>query len=80
MLYFRYKEKGEVNMNNKQIERLHKKSNEVVSKSEGIKDLGYVQAHKIIKEYLDLPVSEAEKRDVMTELLLALDKANKTLD
>lgn len=67
-------------MNNKQIERLHKKSNEVVSKSEGIEDLGYVQAHKIIKEYLDLPVSDFEKRDVMTELLLALDKANKALD
>ncbi|AFF28668.1 hypothetical protein [Staphylococcus phage SA3] len=67
-------------MNNKQIERLHKKANEVVSKSEDIEDLGYVQAHKIIKGYLDLPVSDFEKRDVMTELLLALDKANKSID
>lgn len=67
-------------MNNKQIERLHKKANEVVSKSEGIEDLGYVQAHKIIKEYLDLPMSDFEKRDVMTELLLALGKANKSID
>ena len=66
-------------MNNKQIERLHKKANEVVSKSEGTEDLGYVRAHKIIKMYLDLPVSDFEKRDVMTELLLALDKANKII-
>lgn len=64
-------------MNNKTIERLHKKANEVVSNSEGLEDLGYVQAHKIIKEYLDLPVSDFEKKDVMIELLLALDKANK---
>lgn len=67
-------------MNNKQIERLHKKSNEVVSKSEGIEDLGYVQAHKIIKEYLDLPVSDFEKRDTMIELLLTLSKVSKSLD
>lgn len=64
-------------MNNKTIERLHKKANEVVSNSEGLEDVGYVQAHKIIKEYLDLPVSDFEKKDVMIELLLALDKANK---
>ena len=64
-------------MNNKQIKNLHDKANEVVSKSEGIEDLSYVQAHKIIKEYLDLPVSDFEKRDVITELMLALDKANK---
>ena len=64
-------------MNNKTIERLHKKANEVVNNSEGLEDLGYVQAHKIIKEYLDLPVSDFEKKDVMIELLLALDKANK---
>ncbi len=67
-------------MNNKQIERLHKKANRVVGNSENIDDLGYVQAHKIIKDYLDLPVSEAEKRDVMTELLLTLSKVNKALD
>ena len=66
-------------MNNKQIKNLHDKANEVVSKSEDIEDLGYVQAHKIIKEYLDLPVSDFEKRDVMTELMLALDKANKII-
>lgn len=64
-------------MNNKQIKNLHDKANEIVSKSEDIEDLGYVQAHKIIKEYLDLPVSDFEKRDVMTELLLALSKANR---
>lgn len=58
-------------MNNKQIKNLHDKANKVVSKSENIDDLGYVQAHKIIKEYLDLPVSNSEKRDVMTELMLA---------
>ena len=66
-------------MNNKQIKNLHDKANEVVSKSEDIEDLGYVQAYKIIKEYLDLPVSDFEKRDVMTELMLALDKANKII-
>lgn len=66
-------------MNNKQIKNLHDKANEVVSKSEDIEDLGYVQAHKIIKEYLDLPVSDFEKRDVMTELMLALNKANKII-
>ena len=66
-------------MNNKQIKNLHDKANEVVSKSEDIEDLCYVQAHKIIKEYLDLPVSDFEKRDVMTELMLALDKANKII-
>lgn len=66
-------------MNNKQIKNLHDKANEIVSKSEDIEDLGYVQAHKIIKEYLDLPVSDFEKRDVMTELMLALDKANKII-
>lgn len=31
------------------------------------------------KEYLDLPVSNSEKRDVMTELLIALEKANKII-
>ncbi|BDA82433.1 hypothetical protein [Staphylococcus phage vB_SsapH-Golestan-105-M] len=67
-------------MNNKQIERLYTKANRVVRNSENIDDLGYVQAHKIIKDYLDLPVSEAEKRDVMTELLLTLSKVNKALD
>lgn len=66
-------------MNNKQIKNLHDKANEIVSKSEDIEDLGYVQAHKIIKEYLDLPVSDFEKRDVITELMLALDKANKII-
>lgn len=66
-------------MNNKQINNLHDKANEVVSKSKGIEDLGYIQAHKIIKEYLDLPVSDFEKRDVMTELLIALEKANRII-
>ena len=66
-------------MNNKQIRNLHDRANEVVSRSESIEDLGYVQAHKIIKEYLDLPVSDFEKRDVMTELMLALNKANKII-
>ena len=66
-------------MNNKQIRNLHDRANEVVSRSESIEDLGYVQAHKIIKEYLDLPVSDFEKRNVMTELMLALDKANKII-
>ena len=67
-------------MNNKQIKRLHEKANEVVSNSEGIEDIGYVQAHKIIKEYLDLPVSDFEKRDTMIELLLTLSKVSKSLD
>ncbi|UGL60483.1 hypothetical protein [Staphylococcus phage vB_SurM-PSU4] len=67
-------------MNNKQIERLYKKSNRVVRNSENIDDLGYVQAHKIIKEYLDLPVSDFEKRNVMTELLLTLSEVNKALE
>ena len=66
-------------MNNKQIRNLHDRANEVVSRSESIEDLGYVQAHKIIKEYLDLPVSDFEKRVVMTELMLALNKANKII-
>ncbi|WNM52472.1 hypothetical protein CoNPh13_CDS0127 [Staphylococcus phage S-CoN_Ph13] len=48
-------------MNNKQIKNLHDEANKVVSKSESIDDLSYVQAHKIIKEYLDLPVSNSEK-------------------
>lgn len=66
-------------MNNKQIKNLHDEANKVVSKSESIDDLSYVQAHKIIKEYLDLPVSSSEKRNVMTELLLALEKANRII-
>lgn len=66
-------------MNNKQIKNLHDEANKVISKSENIDDLSYVQAHKIIKEYLDLPVSNSEKRDVMTELMLALEKANKII-
>lgn len=66
-------------MNNKQIKNLHDEVNKVVSKSESIDDLSYVQAHKIIKEYLDLPVSNSEKRDVMTELLIALEKANRII-
>lgn len=66
-------------MNNKQIKILHDEANKVVSKSESIDDLSYVQAHKIIKEYLDLPVSNSEKRNVMTELLLALKKANRII-
>ena len=66
-------------MNNKQIKNLHDEVNKVVSKSESIDDLSYVQAHKIIKEYLDLPVSNSEKRNVMTELLLALEKANRII-
>lgn len=66
-------------MNNKQIKNLYDEANKVVSKSESIDDLSYVQAHKIIKEYLDLPVSNSEKRDVMTELLIALEKANRII-
>ncbi|XWX34375.1 hypothetical protein EXQLCQDZ_CDS0015 [Staphylococcus phage PG-2021_5] len=66
-------------MNNKQIKNLHDEANKVVSKSESIDDLSYVQAHKIIKEYLDLPVSNSEKRDVMAELLIALEKANRII-
>lgn len=66
-------------MNNKQIKNLYDEANKAVSKSESIDDLSYVQAHKIIKEYLDLPVSNSEKRDVMTELLIALEKANRII-
>ena len=66
-------------MNNKQIRNLHDRANKVVSRSENIEDLSYVQAHKIIKEYLDLPISDFEKRNVMTELLLVLDKVNKII-
>lgn len=66
-------------MNIEQVSKLHEKANRVVeiAENEYHGDLGYVQAHRIIKEYLDLPMSYFEKIDVMTELMLALDKANK---
>ena len=63
-------------MNREQISKLEDKVNEVVS-NEGIIDgISYVQAHKLIKEYLDLPISNLEKKDVMTEVLLLLNKAS----
>ena len=63
-------------MNREQISKLEDKVNEVVSNKSIIDDVSYVQAHKLIKEYLDLPISNLEKKDVMTEVLLLLDKAS----
>lgn len=63
-------------MNREQISKLEDKVNEVVNNEEIIDDVSYVQAHKLIKEYLDLPISNLEKKDVMTEVLLLLVKAN----
>ena len=63
-------------MNREQISKLEDKVNEVVSNESIIDDVSYVQAHKLIKEYLDLPISNLEKKDVMTEVLLLLDKAS----
>ena len=63
-------------MNREQISKLEDKVNEVVSNEGIIDDISYVQAHKLIKEYLDLPISNLEKKDVMTEVLLLLDKAS----
>ena len=63
-------------MNREQISKLEDIVNEVVNNEEVIDDVSYVQAHKLIKEYLDLPVSNLEKKDVMTEVLLLLDKAS----
>ena len=63
-------------MNREQISKLEDKVNEVVGNEEIIDDVSYVQAHKLIKEYLDLPISNLEKKDVMTEVLLLLSKAS----
>lgn len=63
-------------MNREQISKLEDIVNEVVNNEEVIDDVSYVQAHKLIKEYLDLPVSNLEKKDVMTEVLLLLSKAS----
>ena len=63
-------------MNREQISKLEDKVNEVVGNESIIDDVSYVQAHKLIKEYLDLPISNLEKKDVMTEVLLLLNKAN----
>lgn len=63
-------------MNREQISKLEDKVNEVVSNEEIIDDMACVQAHKLVKEYFDLPISNLEKKDVMTELLLLLNKAN----
>ena len=63
-------------MNREQISKLEDKVNEVVSNEEFIDDVSYVAAHKLIKEYFDLPISNLEKKDVMTELFLLLDKAS----
>lgn len=63
-------------MNREQISKLEDKVNEVVNNEEIIDDVSYVQAHKLIKEYLDLPISNLEKKDVMTEVLLLLNKAS----
>ena len=63
-------------MNREQISKLEDKVNEVVSNEEIIDDVSYVQAHKLIKEYLDLPISNLEKKDVITEVLLLLNKAS----
>lgn len=62
--------------NREQISKLEDIVNEVVNNEEVIDDVSYVQAHKLIKEYLDLPVSNLEKKDVMTEVLLLLSKAS----
>ena len=63
-------------MDREQISKLEDTVNEVVSNEKNISDVSYVQAHKLIKEYLDLPISNLEKKDVMTEVLLLLDKAS----
>ena len=63
-------------MNREQISKLEDKVNEVVSNEGIIDDISYVQAHKLIKEYLDLPLSNLEQKDVMTEVLLLLNKAS----
>lgn len=63
-------------MNREQISKLEDKVNEVVGNEGIIDDVSYVQAHKLIKEYLDLPISNLEKKDVMTEVLLLLNKAS----
>ncbi len=63
-------------MNREQISKLEDKVNEVVSNEEFIDDVSYVQANKLIKEYFDLPISNLEKKDVITELFLLLVKAN----
>lgn len=63
-------------MNREQISKLEDKVNEVVNNEKIIDDVSYVQAHKLIKEYFDLPISNLEKKDVMTELFLLLVKAN----
>ena len=71
-----YNKLGGIMMNREQISKLEDKVNEVVSNEEIIDDVSYVQAHKLIKEYFDLPISNLEKKDVMTEVLLLLNEAN----
>ena len=65
-------------MNIEQVNKLHEKANRVVKIAEdGNKQpSGYVEAHRIIKEYLDLPLSDFEKEYVINELYVALDKAS----
>ncbi|QXV86208.1 hypothetical protein [Staphylococcus phage SAPYZU_15] len=59
-------------MNNKQLEQLYNEANRVLNKD--IDDVAYVNAHRIIKDFLDLPVENMEKRKTLTELYFILNK------
>ncbi|WAX23380.1 hypothetical protein VL10_ORF189 [Staphylococcus phage vB_SauM_VL10] len=62
-------------MNNKQLERLYNKATEVLDKD--IDDVAYVNAHRMIKDFLDLPIENIEKRKTLTELYFILNKIYK---
>ncbi|UVD42376.1 hypothetical protein [Staphylococcus phage vB_SauM-V1SA19] len=59
-------------MNNKQLEQLYNEANGVLNKD--IDDVAYVNAHRMIKDFLDLPIENKEKRETLKELYLILNK------
>ncbi|ARQ95950.1 hypothetical protein qdsa001_194 [Staphylococcus phage qdsa001] len=59
-------------MNNKQLEQLYNEANRVLNKD--IDDVAYVNAHRMIKDFLDLPIENKEKRETLKELYLILNK------
>ncbi|WAW12045.1 hypothetical protein [Staphylococcus phage SAP6] len=59
-------------MNNKQLEQLYNEANRVLNKD--IDGVSYVNAHRMIKDFLDLPIENKEKRETLKELYLILNK------
>lgn len=47
-------------MNNKQLEQLYNEANKVLNKD--VDDVAYLNAHRMIKDFLDLPIENKEKK------------------